>query len=265
MKKPKPPCSMPDCDKLSVARGWCPKHWLRWRKYGDPSVVFKASGEEMARRAQRHGEARHRARRTPEYDAWRSMKQRCYYKNGRNYSRYGGRGITVCDQWRDSYETFLADVGRRPSPQHSLDRIDNNGNYEPGNVRWATDEQQQQNTRRTRVLTIGGESRCIAEWSRISGTEEKTIAERIARGIAPEIAVFCPVRPRKQRSLEWRITIGEVTKRIGEWAAESPITRRSIRERLNRGWPAHEAVFRPRGYSYNRIPLQSERDEMEAA
>lgn len=79
-----------------------------------------------------------------EYAAWGNMKNRCLYKSYRSYHRYGGRGIRVCDRWRHSFENFLADVGPRPSPQHSLDRYPNNdGNYEPGNVRWATRAEQQ--------------------------------------------------------------------------------------------------------------------------
>lgn len=73
------------------------------------------------------------------------MRQRCLNPKAIGYKRYGGRGITVCDQWRDSFEAFLADVGPRPSAAHSIDRIDNDGNYEPGNVRWATTAQQHAN------------------------------------------------------------------------------------------------------------------------
>lgn len=81
------------------------------------------------------------------YWAWKSMKARCYNPNWAAFHHYGGRGITVCDEWRDSFEAFAQDVGERPSPRHSLDRINVNGNYEPGNVRWATWSQQIANRR----------------------------------------------------------------------------------------------------------------------
>lgn len=80
------------------------------------------------------------------YSSWSSMKTRCLSKTNHKYKKYGGVGITICQQWKDSFEIFLKDVGERPSKQYSLDRFPNNkGNYEPNNVRWATQKQQQNN------------------------------------------------------------------------------------------------------------------------
>lgn len=112
----------------------------------------KQTAETAARRSKslrRHGHAaRNPLARSPEYRAWDAMKSRCYNPKARGYAGYGGRGIAVCDRWRYSFENFLADMGERPSPEHSLDRIDNDGNYEPGNVRWATRSEQQRNRTR---------------------------------------------------------------------------------------------------------------------
>lgn len=86
---------------------------------------------------------------TPEHQIWRHIKNRCFNPRNRSFADYGGRGITVCSEWRNSFEVFIAHVGRRPSPELTLDRINNDGNYEPGNVRWATRKQQTANTRMT--------------------------------------------------------------------------------------------------------------------
>ena len=94
---------------------------------------------ERNRQGTKHGEA---ARVTPEYRAWASMKSRCYNEKCAGFKLWGGRGIIVCDRWLQSFDAFLADVGRRPSSRHSIDRINNDGNYEPGNVRWATQSEQ---------------------------------------------------------------------------------------------------------------------------
>ena len=95
-------------------------------------------------------------RRSKEWRAWNAMIRRCCYPSMDRYPRYGGRGITVCERWRHSFEAFLKDVGYAPSPEHTIDRIDNDGNYEPHNVRWATRSEQIRNSTKARHIEFGG-------------------------------------------------------------------------------------------------------------
>lgn len=124
--------------------------------------------EQISKAKRTHGESswkQHHA--TPEYSAWHGMIGRCHNQNDQNFRLYGERGIVVCARWRGSFEAFLADVGRRPSPTHSIDRIDSNGNYEPGNVRWATVFTQNRNRRTVSLLTIDNEPIGFSEVARI--------------------------------------------------------------------------------------------------
>lgn len=119
---------------------------------------------------------------TPEYKAWQAMLTRCNCKSSKFYKHYGGRGIKVCDQWLNSFETFLRDVGRRPSKGYSLDRFpDNNGNYEPGNVRWATKRQQSRNTRTNHLIDFRGHRRSLAEWAELLGMSQEAFGQRIKK------------------------------------------------------------------------------------
>lgn len=99
----------------------------------------------------------------PEFNAWIGIKTRCYNKNRPEYERYGGRGIIVCDRWLDSFDNFFEDMGARPSPKHSIDRIDVNGDYEPSNCRWTTDTIQARNQRISKRNTTGVRGVCFSK------------------------------------------------------------------------------------------------------
>lgn len=119
---------------------------------------------------------------SPEFAAWREIKYRCTNKNARPYKHYGGRGISVCQSWAQSFESFFNDMGKRPSPHHSLDRIDNNGNYESGNCRWATRQEQTNNRRKTVRLEFAGIIIPMSIWAKILGIKYSTLAEGIRSG-----------------------------------------------------------------------------------
>ena len=140
---------------------------------------------------------------TSEYFAWSGMRERCFNKNNQSYERYGGRGITVCERWqgRDGFTNFLADMGQKPTPGHTIERRDNNGNYEPGNVRWATRKEQARNTRRNRLITSGGETKCLHEWAEVSGINPFTILRRLKVGWPVELAISKKARGNGRRRL----------------------------------------------------------------
>jgi hypothetical protein len=115
---------------------------------------------------------------TSEYAIWCSMRQRCSNNKNHAWKSYGGRGITVCDRWKSSYENFLLDMGRRP-PGHSLDRINNDGNYEPANCRWATRRQQATNTRWNRYIEWRGQRKALCEWADILKMNPTTLRCRL--------------------------------------------------------------------------------------
>lgn len=127
--------------------------------------------------------------RTPEQVAWTSMKARCLTKTNHNYPRYGARGIEVCDEWANDFRAFYRHMGPRPSPEHSIDRINNNGNYEPGNVRWATPLEQARNRSSNTMVEIDGVSKPLSEWCEINGIPKSTASARLSRGMAPVLAV----------------------------------------------------------------------------
>lgn len=158
----------------------------------------------VAQSRTRHGHARVSGN-SPEYASWLAMIRRCYEPRNNRFARYGGRGISVCQRWRDSFEAFFADMGPKPTSRHQVDRIDNDGNYEPGNCRWSSHVEQQQNTSRTRRLTHSGMTLSIAAWSRRLGLPSRTIVSRLSRGASAEDALaVVPYREMRQRMLRNR-------------------------------------------------------------
>ena len=181
-----------------------------------------------------------------------NLLHRCYHSSARDYPYYGGRGITVCRRWRGSLTHFINDVGPRPFQNHSLDRIDNNGPYSPGNCRWATRSQQQRNSRANHYLTFKGRTRCLTAWigrpEIPQGLTRIGLTNRICTlGWSVEQALTEPVRRHTPRLLTFR---GH-TMESGRWAREAAVetlglSRQVIYDRyFKSGWSAERALTVP--------------------
>jgi hypothetical protein len=130
-----------------------------------------------------------------EGNSYRAMKNRCNTPSYRAYDRYGGRGIKICDRWlgKDGFKNFIKDMGRKPSDKHSLDRIDNNGDYTPNNCRWASQIEQKNNTSKNRFETIKDKTQTVSQWCRQYGINVSTIYNRERQGWSFEKALTTPI------------------------------------------------------------------------
>ena len=128
----------------------------------------------------KHGQCM-KENRTKEWRAWNAMIRRCTYPSMDDYPRYGGAGITVCKRWKgkDGFIHFLSDVGKSPTPKHSLDRIKNEGNYEPRNVKWSTASEQVLNSKKARFIIFNGQTHNISKWAEITSIERRVIQSRL--------------------------------------------------------------------------------------
>lgn len=167
-------CTIDECRNMRQAKGLCAKHYRRVQLHGDANVV-KIRPKSSSR-----------LKDTPEYRTYRHMLGRCRTKTNKAYKHYGGRGIKVCDRWLEpngrGFDNFLFDMGKRPTNKTSLDRINNNGNYEPSNCRWADSVEQLNNTRRSRFITAYGKTQTVSQWARELGMKSTTIHQRLAYG-----------------------------------------------------------------------------------
>ncbi len=175
---------------------------------------------------------------SPEYTAWVAIKQRCYNPKHDSYPQYGGRGIAMFEPWKESYDLFLEHVGRRPYRGYSIDRIDTNVGYFPGNLRWASASQQQRNRRDNMNLTFDGETKLVRDWAKQLGISITAINGRLKKGWSPERTLTEAVNTWKTRYL----TAAGTTLSLTEWSAKTGINKNTIRGRLSAGWPAERAL-----------------------
>lgn len=179
-------------------------------------------------------------RATRAYTSWDGMIQRCFNPNNKRFKGYGGRGITVCERWR-KFHDFYADMGERPSGL-SIDRINNDGDYEPGNCRWATPKQQQNNLRTNAFIEFRGERLRKHEWARRMGISIGALFFRLQHGWSIERALTTPGPGREKGFLEFE---GERLSKH-DWAARLGITVGALHLRLHLGWSVERALTTPR-------------------
>ena len=186
---------------------------------------------------------------SPVYKVWQQIKERCYNPKNTHYKNYGGRegqAITVCARWLESFVNFFEDMGERPFDGATVERVDNDSGYSPDNCVWATRHEQMANSRAAKLLTFNGETKCLAEWARSLGIDQKTITYRLKHwGL--EKALSTPVTPPNRRRVRMLTYNGE-THPLGEWARKLGINRATLSDRLSRGWSVEEAFTSRRYY-----------------
>lgn len=181
--------------------------WLARCDCGKEKIIYAYSVKKgqskscgcHARKLQSISKTTHGLSHQKPYRAWTAMKKRCYNKKTDGYSLYGGRGIRVCDRWRNSFINFWDDMKDGHKDNLSLDRIDTNGNYCKENCRWATLKEQARNKRKTKMITYNGMSKPLAEWSEILGINYFTIQSRLARGADVYTAFNRPLGERRKK------------------------------------------------------------------
>lgn len=174
----------------------------------------------------------------PLFQLWRSMIRRCHDKKFTGYKNYGGRGISVCQRWRDSFWSFVSDVGVRPSKDHSLDRINNELGYEPQNVQWATRSEQNRNTRFNRLITANGKTQTMQDWVEETGIPKSTIKNRLQRGWTDEQIINTPIQNKARNNSLFPVGGSEIVARLG-------LNRQTVKSRMLRGWTFEEAITKP--------------------
>lgn len=183
---------------------------------------------------------------TPEYTAWFDMIARCVNPQHPSWENYGGRGIVVAAEYAESFLTFLADVAERPSAKHSLDRIDNEKGYIPGNIRWATSRQQHRNKRTNVMLTFNSETMCMEDWAKVLGLKPTTIQGRLKAGWSVEQALSTPPTHNPPRPKVFTLLTHQgKTQRLIDWAKELGIKDTTLGERLRSGWSVEQALMTP--------------------
>lgn len=162
------------------------------------------------------------------YNIWKDMKKRCYCKTRKDYARYGGRGITVCDEWLHNFQAFYSwAMANGYKDDLTIDRIDVNGNYEPSNCRWITKYQQASNTRRNHLITYKGKTQTLTQWAREYDIPDTTLYGRLSkRHMTMEQALTTPI------AHQHNITFDGKTKTLNQWAKQTGISYSTLHKRI---------------------------------
>ena len=187
---------------------------------------------------------RHGMTRTRIYRIWQNMRARCYRKANHNYHSYGGRGIIVCEKWKNSFSAFYADVGLPTSNNHSLNRTDNDGPYSPENCTWVTQQEQMNNTRVSHYLEYRGKKLTISQWARKLNIGRAVIQQRLKHGWSVTETLSRKVDKMgtvpKQHSYDGRSLT------LRQWAKEIGVHTDTLQSRLKRGYTIEQALLKPK-------------------
>lgn len=212
------------------------------------NFVRRASGscgclkaEALRTRSKTHG-----MRKTSEYNCWVNIRARCGNPKNKRFKDYGGRGIKVCERWRASFENFIADMGRKPSAKHSIEREDVNGDYEPGNCKWVLVDEQVRNKRSNHRIIYRGKEMILADAIRLAGMTKKAVSNRLSRGWSIERALNTPLNaPRKVRTRPNGIWVEVEGERMLLRAACTKLSKKyqTVYARIKcRGWSVEDAL-----------------------
>lgn len=228
--------------------------WLCRCDCGKETVVFaqclrnkntKSCGclNEERRSAKLAAQVTHGLTDSPEFWVWNAAKRRCHSPNDKSYKNYGARGIKMCKRWRDDFGAFIEDMGRRPGPEFTLERVNNDLGYEKSNCAWKTRIAQANNTRRNKLLHAFGKTQTIAQWSREVGIAQGAIATRLELGWTVEQALTEASRRRPAALLE---AFNEKLTYL-QWAKRSGLSHQLIQYRVRAGWKPEDAIATPAG------------------
>jgi hypothetical protein len=192
----------------------------------------------LCREQTRERNLTHGMSKTSEYRIWSNMRRRCSNPDCAAWPNYGGRGIKVCERW-ESFDNFIADMGQRPSLKHTVERINNDGDYCPENCRWATRAEQNLNYSRNHRITFGGETLTLSQWSKRLGMKQHALIARIEHGWTEEMALTIPIRSPRF------VTYHGQTRRLYEWAELLGVKYGLLEKRLRLGWSVEEAFETP--------------------